>query len=107
MRAIGGTVPVRLMTGPAGAILILPRLDVLPGHDSSLIARCASATRSTPAAARSAAAYAAAYAAKAAANAAYASSYASAAHKKEILRLVDVTADAIMTFPQKRAKPTG
>jgi len=53
------------------------------------------------------AAYAAAYAAKAAANAAYASSYASAAHKKEILRLVDVTADAIMTFPQKRAKPTG
>ena len=61
----------------------------------------------------SAAAYAVAYAAAASANAAtwaaaaYAAWAAEASFETEIRRFVDVTADAIMTFPQKRAKTTG
>ena len=66
------------------------------------------AASSAAAAAASGAYHAACYAAYAAYDAAYDASYdASAARKKELQRLVDVIADAIMTFPQKRAKPTG
>jgi hypothetical protein len=78
--------------------------DWVRGKATKNQVKIASDASSAYAASSASSAYAASYAADAASYAYAAYAAAEASFETEIRRLVDVTADTIMTFPQKRAK---